>query len=98
MIILSTFIEAVAQVLHMIIFLYIWIVIIAALITWVQPNPYNPIVQVLMRLTQPVYAFVRRYIPTVIGGIDLSPIIIILALQFIDNFFVKLLFGLARNF
>jgi len=97
-IILSTFIEAVAQVLHMIIFLYIWIVIIAALITWVQPNPYNPIVQVLMRLTQPVYAFVRRYIPTVIGGIDLSPIIIILALQFIDNFFVKLLFGLARNF
>ncbi|MCK9256895.1 MAG: YggT family protein [Sulfurospirillaceae bacterium] len=96
--ILSTFIEAVAQVLHMIIFLYIWIVIIAALITWVQPNPYNPIVQVLMRLTQPVYAFVRRYIPTVIGGIDLSPIIIILALQFIDNFFVKLLFGLARNF
>ncbi|NLM99508.1 MAG: YggT family protein [Campylobacteraceae bacterium] len=95
--ILSTFIEAVAQVLHMIIFLYIWIVIIAALITWVQPNPYNPIVQVLMRLTQPVYAFVRRYIPTVIGGIDLSPIIIILALQFIDNFFVKLLFGLARN-
>ncbi len=97
MIILSTFIEAVAQVLHMIIFLYIWIVIIAALITWVQPNPYNPIVQVLMRLTQPVYAFVRRYIPTVIGGIDLSPIIIILALQFIDNFFVKLLFGLARN-
>ena len=97
MIILSTIIEAVAQVLHLIIFLYIWIVIIAALITWVQPNPYNPIVQVLMRLTQPVYAFVRRYIPTVIGGIDLSPIIIILALQFIDNFFVKLLFGLARN-
>lgn len=94
----STLIEAIAQILHMIIFIYIWIVIISALITWVQPNPYNPIVQVLMRLTQPVYAFIRRYIPTVIGGIDLAPIIIILGLQFIDLFFIKLLFELAHGF
>ncbi|NLC28078.1 MAG: YggT family protein [Campylobacteraceae bacterium] len=95
--IISTLIEAIAQILHMVIFIYIWVVIIAALITWVQPNPYNPIVQVLMRLTQPVYAFVRRYIPTVIGGIDLAPIIIILGLQFIDIFFIKLLFKFAHG-
>lgn len=96
MVVLSTLIEAVAQILHMVINIYIWVVIIAALITWVRPDPYNPIVQVLNRLTEPVYALIRRFIPTVIGGIDLSPIIIILALQFLDLFAIRLLFSLAN--
>jgi len=96
MIVLSTLIEAVAQILHMVINIYIWVVIIAALITWVKPDPYNPIIQVLNRLTEPAYALIRRYIPTVIGGIDLAPIIIIFGLQFIDLFAVKLLFNLAN--
>ena len=95
--VLATLIEAIAQILNMVISIYIWVVIIAALITWVRPDPYNPIVQVLFRLTEPVYAFIRKYIPTVIGGIDLAPIIIILGLQFIQLFFVKLLFGLANG-
>jgi len=96
MIVFSTLIESVAQILHMVINIYIWVVIISALITWVRPDPYNPIVQVLNRLTEPVYAFIRRYIPTVIGGIDLAPIMIILGLQFLDLFAVKLLFSLAN--
>jgi YggT family protein len=50
-----------------------------------------------MRLTQPVYAFIRRYIPTVIGGIDLAPIIVILVLQFLVLFVVKILFGIAHG-
>ena len=86
MIVLQTLIEAIAQILHMVINIYIWVVIISALITWVRPDPYNPIVQVLRRLTEPVYDFIRRYIPTVIGGVDLAPIIIILGLQFLDLF------------
>ncbi len=96
--ILATFIEAIAQILSMVINIYIWVVIISALITWVNPDPSNPIVQILRRLTEPAYAFVRRYIPTVIGGIDLSPIIIILALQFLNLFLVRVLFNLARSF
>lgn len=96
MIVLSTLVEAIAQILHMVINIYIWVVIISALITWVRPDPYNPIVQILRRLTEPVYEFVRRYIPSVIGGVDLSPIIIILGLQFFDLFAVKLLFNLAN--
>lgn len=95
MIIFATLIEAIATILHLLITAYIWVVIIAALISWVRPDPYNPIVQVLYRLTEPLYALVRRYIPTVISGIDIAPIIIILALQFLDLFFVKLLFKLA---
>ena len=97
MMVLSTLIEAIAQILHMVLNIYIWVVIISALITWVRPDPYNPIVQVLRRLTEPVYEFVRKYIPTMIGGIDLAPIIIILGLQFIDLFAIKLLFSLANG-
>jgi len=96
MIVISTFLEAIAQILHMVINIYIWVVIISALISFVRPDPYNPIVQILHRLTNPVYAFIRRFIPTIIGGIDVAPIIIILALQFIDLFAVKLLFALVH--
>ena len=96
MIVLSTLIQAFATILHTLINIYIWVVIIAALITFVRPDPYNPIVQILFRLTNPVYAFIRKYVPTLIGGIDLAPLIVILTLQFIDLFAVKLLFALAN--
>ncbi len=97
MIVIATFLQAIAQILHMVISLYIWVIIIAALISWVRPDPYNPIVQTLYRLTEPAYALVRRFIPTVIGGIDLAPLVIIIALQFIDMFVVKLLMMLAMR-
>ncbi len=86
MIVLATLIEAFATILHTLINIYIWVVIIAALITFVRPDPYNPIVQILFRLTNPVYAFIRRLVPTLIGGIDFAPLIVILTLQFIDLF------------
>ncbi len=95
--ILSTLLEAIASILHTAITVYIWIVIIAALITWIRPDPYNPIVQTLYRLTEPVYAYIRRYIPTVFWGVDLAPVIVILALQFIDLFLVKLLIKMAYS-
>lgn len=95
--VLSTLIEALAQILSMVINIYILIVIIAALITWVRPDPYNPIVQILYKLTEPLYAKIRKVIPTLIGGIDIAPIIVILALQFINLFIVKLLLRLANS-
>ncbi len=61
--------------------IYIWVVIISALISFVNPDPYNPIVQFLYRITNPAYAFVRRYIRTNFNGLDLAPLIIIIALQ-----------------
>ncbi len=62
---------------------YIWVIIIAALITWVNPDPRNQLVQILYRLSEPAYSFVRRFIPTVFNGIDLAPLIIVIALQVI---------------
>jgi len=94
MIVLSTLLQSIATILDMVITLYLWIVIIAALITWVRPDPYNPIVQILYRLTEPAYAFIRRFIPTNFSGFDIAPLILILALQFFQLFFV----GLLRQF
>ena len=84
-------------ILHSLLTVYIWVVIIAALLSWVRPDPHNPIVQILYRLTEPAYAFVRRYIPTVFNGIDLSPIIIIIGLQVIDVFLVNIINALASS-
>ena len=75
---------SILQFINLIIGLYIWVVIIAALITWVQPNPYNPIVRFLWNVTEPVYRFIRKYIPTTFGGFDIAPIILILGLEFLQ--------------
>ena len=81
---MNTVLISVLQFINLIIEIYIWIVIIAALITWVQPNPYNPIVRFLWNVTEPVYRYIRRYIPTNFGGFDIAPIILILALEFLQ--------------
>lgn len=75
-----------------IISLYKWVVIISAILTWVRPDPNNAIVQMLYRLTEPVYAKIRQFIPTTFGGLDLAPLILIFALQFLEIFLSKLFF------
>lgn len=77
-----------------IIFLYKWVIIISAILSWVRPDPYNPIVQMLYRLTEPAYAFVRKFIPTVFGGMDLAPIILIFVLIFLETFLGRLFVGM----
>ncbi len=95
--ILSTLLNAIAVILHMLLSLYMWIVIIAALITFVQPDPYNKIVQTLYRLTEPLYIQIRKALPTVFGGIDVSPLIVIVIIKFIDLFFVRILEQYAHS-
>lgn len=60
---------------------YIWIIIIAALLSFVNPDPYNPVVQFLYRITNPAYTLVRKFIKTNFNGLDLAPLIIIVVLQ-----------------
>jgi YggT family protein len=91
---MNAFIYSIAQLLHTIINVYIWIIIISALMSFIRPDPRNQIVQAIYRLTEPVYDFVRKKLPfLVISGIDLSPIIIILALQFFDTLMMRSLLG-----
>ena len=91
---MNALIYSIVQLIHTVINLYIWIVIIAALLSFVRPDPRNPIVQILYRLTEPVYAVLRRKMPfLIVGGIDLSPLVIILGLQFIDTFMMRAFLG-----
>ena len=91
---MSALIYAIVQTIHTVFNLYIWIVIISALLSFVRPDPHNPIVQILHRLTEPVLGFIREKIPFVVfSGIDLSPLVIILGLQLIDNFMMRALLG-----
>ncbi|KYJ87012.1 hypothetical protein AS592_00450 [Sulfurovum riftiae] len=91
---INAFIYSIVQLLHTVINVYIWIVIIAALLSFVRPDPSNPIVQFIYRITEPVYRVIRQKMPfLIVGGIDLSPIVIILGLQFIDTLMMRALLG-----
>ncbi|MEA3221790.1 MAG: YggT family protein [Thermodesulfobacteriota bacterium] len=77
---------ALGQVLHVLLNLYMWIVIIGALITWVNPDPYNPIVRFLYSVTEPALGWFRRRLPFLrLGGFDLSPIVVIAVIIFLDT-------------
>ncbi len=77
---------------------YMWVVIARALVSWVNPDPYNPIVRFLVLVTEPVLRPIRRLLPpTKFGGIDLSPLIVILLLQFVKNGLI-LSFGFRPRF
>ena len=95
--ILSTLFTAIANILSIIVNVYTWIVIAAALVSWVKPDPSSPIVQLLYRLTDPVYSFIRRYIKTEFNGIEFAPLIVLLALQFLSQFLIRLLFVFAAS-
>lgn len=88
-------ISGIGGILHSLLTVYIWVVIIGALLTWVRPDPYNPIVQTIYRLTQPAYDLIRRFMPTVFNGLDLSPIILIVILNVIDIILINVINALA---
>ena len=84
---MTHFIISIVDILDMVIRAYIFVIIAAALISWVRPDPFNPIVQLLYRLSAPAYNLIRKLrIPTIFGGIDIAPILILLGLEFISRF------------
>lgn len=95
MFLFGNLIIAIANVLDIILDIYKWIIIIAALISWVNPDPYNPIVRFLYSVTEPVLRPVRRLIGYRLGPIDISPIIIILLIIFIQKFLISSLMELG---
>lgn len=95
MFLLSNLISASATLIGYVLTIYMWIVIIRALLSWVNPDPYNPIVQILYRLTEPVLSAVRRRMPD-IGGLDLSPIIVLLGIFFLQSFLIRSLYDIAN--
>ena len=98
MFIIGNFLFAVANVLHYVLYFYMWIIVARAVLSWVNPDPYNPIVRFIHNVTEPVLYRIRTKIPVDFGGIDFSPIIVILGIVFLQNFVVKSLFRLSANF
>ncbi len=95
---LASIIVGIGGIVHSLLTIYIWVVIIAALLSWVRPDPYNPIVQFLTRITTPAYQLVRRMMPTTFNGVDLAPLIILVGLQAIDIVLITLLNAIAASF
>lgn len=83
------FIQAMVRVLDIVLEVYSWVVIIAVILSWVNADPYNPIVQAIRSVTEPVFRWVRRNIPfAVVGMLDLSPLLVLLAIVFLKIFLV----------
>jgi len=94
--ILGMLLQAIAVILGAVLSLYFWVVIISALLSWVNPDPYNPIVRILRNLTEPVFMRVRRWFPfLVISGLDLTPLVILVAIQVMQSTVVRQLHILA---
>ncbi len=97
MFVLGNLIIAVAKIIHIVLNIYMWIIIARAILSWVNPDPHNQIVQFLYRATEPVLARVRRWLPFGRMAIDVSPIVVILAIYFLDEFLIKSMIELAVN-
>ena len=97
MFILANLVEALASVLGALLQIYMWILIARAVISWVNPDPYNPIVRFLYSVTEPVLYRVRRVIPLYAGGIDFSPIIVFITIYFLQLFVVRSLYDVAQS-
>ena len=96
MFILGNLLVAVSNLFQVLIHIYTIIVIISALLSWVNPDPYNPFVRILYQLTEPVYNRVRRWLPFVrVGGLDLAPLVVLLALQLFNGVVVMSLHDLG---
>ncbi|MCP4668371.1 MAG: YggT family protein [Deltaproteobacteria bacterium] len=95
--VIANLLMAIARVIDIALTLYMWIIIARAVISWVSPDPFNPIVRFLNAVTEPVLYPIRRRLPISLGGIDLSPLIVILAIIFIKVFLVQSLLDLATG-
>ncbi|MFH1672142.1 MAG: YggT family protein [Pseudomonadota bacterium] len=97
MFIFANFLNAIASLLDIVLTIFMWIVIARAILSWVSPDPYNPIVRFIHNITEPVLYRVRKLLPVSFGGIDISPILVFLVIIFLQTFVVKSLKMLAMR-
>lgn len=95
--VLGNLVSALATVLDLLLNVYMWIIVARAIISWVSPNPYNPIVNFLYMATEPVLRYARRIIPPIGGSLDLSPILVLVAIVFLRQFLVQSLMQIAKG-
>lgn len=98
--VLGYLIIALAKMLHLVLNIYTFVVAIAVILTWVKPDPSNPIVRILRQITEPAFNIVRRIMPRALfkTGFDLSPIVVLLIIILIDTVVVGFLFDMGSSF
>lgn len=98
MFVVANLFSAFAQVIDILLTILYWLILVRALVSWVNPDPYNPIVQFLYKATEPVLEPIRRMLPIGLRfGMDISPIIAFLLIVFLKSFIVRTLFGIAMR-
>jgi YggT family protein len=97
MFIFGNIVLGIAKVFDVLLNIYMWVIIIRALISWVNPDPYNPIVQFLQRATEPVLRPLRKLVPTYRLGLDLSPLIAILIIMFLQYALINTLYRIGQS-
>ena len=97
MFVISNLLIALARILDIGLSVYMWIIIGRAVVSWVNADPYNPIVRFLYSVTEPVLSAVRRNLPVSYSGFDFSPILVILVIVFLQAFVVQTLLQLAQR-
>ena len=91
----GNFLRAIAEIVNIILNVYLWLIVGRTVLSWVNPDPYNPIVRFLYSVTEPSLGFVRRYIPPIGGSIDPSPLVVLLLIVLIKNTVVKSLLDMS---
>lgn len=97
MFIVGYFLLALAKVLNFVLIFFMWLVIARAVLSWVSPDPFNPIVRFINNVTEPILYPIRSKLPVTLGGLDLSPIVVFMAIIFMQTFLVPILQRLAMG-
>ena len=97
MFVFGNFLDALAGVLSTLLTLFTWVILARVVISWISADPRNPIVRTICNLTDPLLDRLRRSLPMYVGGIDLSPVVLILVIWFLQRFLVQSLYDLARS-
>lgn len=97
MFVLGNLVYALAEIFNFAVTFYMWVVIISAVLSWVSPDPYNPIVRFIYKVTEPVLYQVRARLPVSFGGIDFAPVVVILMIYFLQIFVVNSLLRFSQS-
>jgi len=97
MFVVNNFMMAIAKLIDFLLTIYMWIIIGRAVISWVNADPYNPVVRFLVEATEPRLCRIRRFLPISMGGIDFSPMILIMVIMFLQSFLVPTLKQIAMG-
>jgi YggT family protein len=97
MFVVNNFVMAIAGIIDFLLTVYMWVIIGRAVVSWVNADPYNPIVRFLFEVTEPLLGRIRRMLPVNMGGLDFSPVILILIIMFLQSFLVPTLRHMAQG-